>query len=266
VKRECYTLCGFEGQTEEALRVRGSHASQLEGIVAASCRELRERVSHPCRLVPLPPEGDGGQIGGVGLHQQSVLWYEAEQIVVAPLVEGHNAAERHVPAGSKRELRQCMRPGVAVQNTDDAGASSFPKKLSRVVFCIPGVDHNRSALLGGESYLSGKRRSLRLPWRIIVVIVEPALSDCYSGAKELTEPGDIALLFESRRIMGMDARRREDKTRILGRALSCDRRYPERLSDADDGRRARIAGAGDYRAAVAGERRVREVGVAVDED
>ena len=40
----------------------------------------------------------------------------------------------------------------------------------------------------------------------------------------------------------------------------------EGFADADDRSRARLAGARDYRVAVAGERRVREVGVAVDED
>jgi hypothetical protein len=64
----------------------------------------------------------------------------------------------------------------------------------------------------------------------------------------------------------MDARGRENKTRILGRACGRESRYLERLSDANDGRRARIGGAGDYRVAVAAEGRVREVGVAVDED
>ena len=65
--------------------------------------------------------------------------------------------------------------------------------------------------------------------------------------------------------MGMDTGGREHKTRILRRAFSRAGRCVERLADANDGRRARIAGAGDYRVAVAGEGRVREVGVAVDE-
>jgi hypothetical protein len=63
----------------------------------------------------------------------------------------------------------------------------------------------------------------------------------------------------------MNTSGREHKTRILRRAFSRESRYFERLSDANDRRRARIAGAGDYRVAVAGEGRVREVGVAVDE-
>lgn len=64
----------------------------------------------------------------------------------------------------------------------------------------------------------------------------------------------------------MDAGGRKDKSRMLGGDLRGDLRRRERLTDADDCNRARNAGAGDYLVAVAGERRVREVGVAVDED
>ena len=98
------------------------------------------------------------------------------------------------------------------------------------------------------------------------MVVEAALTDRDGAAsQELTKPRNVALLIESGRIMRMDTGGRENKTRILGRACGRERRGGERLSDADDSRRARIAGAGDYRVAVAGEGRVREVGVAVDE-
>ena len=99
------------------------------------------------------------------------------------------------------------------------------------------------------------------------MIVESALPDRDNRTSEkLPESGYVVLCVECASVVRVDAGRREDKARIPGRVLSGERRYLERLSDADDSRRARIAGAGDYRVAVAGERRVREVGVAVDED
>ena len=66
--------------------------------------------------------------------------------------------------------------------------------------------------------------------------------------------------------MGMDAGGGEYEAGILSRARRGDRRGIDRFADADDRQSARSAGASDYLAAVAGERRVREVGVAVDED
>ena len=57
----------------------------------------------------------------------------------------------------------------------------------------------------------------------------------------------------------------EHEPRICGGALGGGGCRRERFADTDDRGRARIAGATDYRVAVAGERRVREVGVTVDE-
>jgi len=64
----------------------------------------------------------------------------------------------------------------------------------------------------------------------------------------------------------MNAGSGEHKAGIIDRDCAGDLGGRQRFTDADDGSRARVAGAGDYVVAVAGERRVREVGVAVDED
>lgn len=63
----------------------------------------------------------------------------------------------------------------------------------------------------------------------------------------------------------MDSRGGENESRVIRRAPRGEHRCCQRLSDADDCGRARIAGASNYRVAVAAERFVREVGVAVDE-
>ena len=64
----------------------------------------------------------------------------------------------------------------------------------------------------------------------------------------------------------MDSGSRKNESGIFRGTLHGDGRGRQRLTYTDDGDRARLAGAGDYLVAVAGERRVREVGVAVDED
>jgi len=58
----------------------------------------------------------------------------------------------------------------------------------------------------------------------------------------------------------------KDEAGIVGGDVAGGFGGRQRFANADDCNRARIAGAGDYVVAVAGERRVREVGVAVDED
>jgi len=64
----------------------------------------------------------------------------------------------------------------------------------------------------------------------------------------------------------MDSGGGKNESGMIRSTLGGSDRRCERFPDADDGPRARDAGARDYRVAIAGERRVREVGVAVDED
>jgi hypothetical protein len=64
----------------------------------------------------------------------------------------------------------------------------------------------------------------------------------------------------------MDSRRSENEPGIVSGVRNGGSAGVKRFADANDRSRARIAGAGNYLVAVAGERRVREVGVAVDED
>jgi len=98
------------------------------------------------------------------------------------------------------------------------------------------------------------------------VVIEAALADRNGGSQEYTQLRDVALFVEGGGVVRMDSRRREYKARILRRVFRRERSRLQRLPDADDSRRARFAGACDYRVAVAGERRVGEVGMAVDED
>ena len=69
MKRECYTLCCTQGQTEQALRIGGGHAAKLEGILSARGRNTREGVGDPGRLVSLSSERDRRQIWRVGFDQ-----------------------------------------------------------------------------------------------------------------------------------------------------------------------------------------------------
>jgi len=108
VKRECYTLCALQGQTEKVLRVRRGGASKLGRIIAPCSRDPGQSVGDPGRLVPLSPEWHGREIRRIGFHQQTVCWDHSDEIVVCPLVEGDDPAERHIPPGGERELRQRM--------------------------------------------------------------------------------------------------------------------------------------------------------------
>ena len=267
VKRECYTLCSFEGQTEKAFRVGSRHSSELSRIVSARPGNFRERVGNPGGLVPLPPEWHRREIRRIGLDEQSVSGHEPNQIVVGPLAERHDPAEGHVPSRVDRELGQPVRTGIAVHHSSDAGASGFTNDRACIVFRVSSMDNDGTAHLTRERDLRGKGRALGFAWRVVIVIVEAAFANGDSTVlQEFAKLRDIPARVKTRGVMRMDSSSGEDKPRISRGELGSNRGGLERLADADDPSRARIAGARDYRVAVAGERRVSEVGVAVDED
>jgi hypothetical protein len=267
VERECYTLGSFEGQTEKALGVRRGGPSELERIVGPGRRDLRERVSHPRRLVPFPSEGNGCEIRGIRLHEQAIRRHQSQEVVVSPFIEGHDPAERHVPARVERELGQGVGARVAVQDAEDAGGPGVANHRVGIVFRVSGVDDHRLVQLVSERNLRRECGALRFARRIVVMIVESALADRHGRVREeLAQLRHVAQRVKRGRVMGMYSGGRKDEPGIVRRAPGGDRRRRKRLPDADDRQRARLAGARDYRVAVAGERCVREVGVAIDED
>jgi hypothetical protein len=224
-------------------------------------------MRNPSGLVPFPPEGHRREIGRIRLYEQTIPWDQTHQVVVRPFVESDDPAERDVPSRVQRELRQRMGARVAMQDSEDSGGSSIANGGPGVVFRISRVDNQRLAHLRGERNLRRERGALGLARRIVVVIIESALADCYGRtADQLAQLRDIARRLECCCVVGMDSGGRKHEPWIVRREPGRDRRRSERFSDADDRSRARDAGARDYRVAVAGECRVREVGVAVDED
>jgi hypothetical protein len=153
-----------------------------------------------------------------------------------------------------------------VQDSDYSSTACFADCGSGIVLCIASVDNYGTFRFLSQRDLRREGGTLRIAGRVVVVVVEAALTHRHSATlNKAAQLWDVALGVEHRGVVGMDASGREDKARIFRGVLS---RHPgglDRLADADDRGRARIAGAGDYRVAVAGERCVREVGVAVDE-
>ena len=153
-----------------------------------------------------------------------------------------------------------------MQHSDDSNAACLRDRGSRIVFRVPRMDDYGTLRFLSQRDLRRESGTLRSAGRVVVVVVETAFTDRDSALlNEGAELWDVALGVERRGVVGMDASSRENEARILRGVLSRHRGGIDGLADADDGCRARIAGAGDYRVAVAGERCVREVGVAVDE-
>jgi hypothetical protein len=266
VNRECYSLSLWKGQTEKALCVGRGRPAKLVWIVAANGRDLSESVCDPRRLVPFPAVGHRREVGRIGLDQKAIARHHSNQIVVSPLLERHDTAERHVPTGGDRDFRQGLRTGVAVQDSDNSSAARLANRGSRILLRVACVDDNRALRLVSERNLRRERGALRIARRGVVVVVETALTHSDRASLEkATELWNVTLRVEGCGVVGVNARGRENEARVFLSVLSRQFGGVHGLADADDRGRARIAGAGDYRVAVTGERCVREVGVAVDE-
>jgi len=153
-----------------------------------------------------------------------------------------------------------------MQHAANVGSSRFTNNRARIILGVTSVHHDGLPRFPGKLDLRGEHLPLCCARRIIVVVVEATLTDGDRFAQQRPQKRDIAGVVEACGVMGMDSGSREDEAGILDCDLAGDPGGRQRFTDADDGSRARVAGAGDYVVAVAVERRVREVGVAVDED
>jgi hypothetical protein len=182
-------------------------------------------MRNPGRLVALPAKGDWCQIRRVGFHEEPILGDEAKKLVVSPFLERHDAAEGDVPAGVDRERSEGMSPRVAMQYASDLGRACVTNDCTRIVLCVPSVHDDWSPGLGGKLNLRGERVSLGLPRRVVVMVVETAFTERDSASlDQLAQLGNVPARIEGRRVVRMDASRREKEARILSRARSGDRR------------------------------------------
>ncbi len=154
-----------------------------------------------------------------------------------------------------------------MQDSAAADGLSFPNQCASVVLRISRMDDDGFFYFASERDLGRECRALGIARRIIVVIVESTLTDRDTIlSDQLAQLRNVARRVEVGRVVRMDARGRKDESPVPRGIPGRRCRGREGFADADDRSRARLAGARDYRVAVAGERRVREVGVAVDED
>lgn len=210
---------------------------------------------------------DGREVRRVRLDEQPVSRHEAQQVVVGPLAEGNDPAERDAPAKGECGLGKGVRPGIAVQHSADARRRGFADERERVALGVAGVNDNGKPRLGGQLELRRECGALRFAGGVVVVVVEPALADGDgAGASVFAEQRDVPLGGEIRRVVRVYAGGVKYEARVPPGQHAGGSGRIQRLTNADDRLRARGAGALDYLVAVAVERRVREVGVTVDED
>jgi hypothetical protein len=223
-------------------------------------------VRNPGRLVAFSAIGHWRQIGRIGFHEQPFTGDETQKVIIRPFFESHDPGKRDVPARIDRELGECVRSSVAMKDSDDAGSSRIPNHGPGVVFRFTRVYDDRLPHLGSERNLGGEHGALDFARRVVVVVVESTLSDRDSGvADQGSQLWKIPPGLKTSGVVRVNPGGGKNEARIVSGESGSYSRCRQRLANAHHRIRARVAGAGDYLVAVAVERRVREVGVAVDE-
>jgi hypothetical protein len=62
-ERECYSLCGFKGQTKQPLGISRGQFAEFQSIASPNSRQFRNRVRDPGWLIPFPSERHRRQVG-----------------------------------------------------------------------------------------------------------------------------------------------------------------------------------------------------------
>src|SRR5262249_33190809 len=146
-----------------------------------------------------------------------------------------------------------------------AGRSGFHDHGAGVVFGFTGVDHDGAIELASQRQLRRERTALRELRRMVVVVVEATLADSDGPTtNEISQCGVVARLVEICGVVRMytgsepheAGMRRRQRRRPLSRG--------DRFADTDDTDRARGASVLDDGLAIFVERRIGEMGVAVE--
>ena len=153
-----------------------------------------------------------------------------------------------------------------MQHSGHTSRASIAYHRGRIGVGIARVDDDWPGIPPREIELTRECEALLIAWRVVVVVVQPTFTDGdRTSVEEPFERRNIDLRVERRGIVWMDASGERDEARMRFRNPGRAVRLIDGRADADDTCRARIAGARDYRVAVAVERFVGEVGVAVEE-
>ena len=259
-------MAGGDRQPEKPLGVARDLLPERRRLNPTRRSQTRDRERDVRRLVSPAAMRHRRQIGGVRLGEEAVRRHESKQRIVGPLAEGDDAAEGDVPAGGESTRGECVRARVAVQDARDAERGGSCNHLGSVALGGARVDDKRAPRLRSEVDLRRKGSELALARRVVVVVIEAALADGHrAGVDGGPDRRDIAPDVECGSIVWMHAGGRKDEPLVVPRQLGRPRRRGNRFPDADNGPGASVARAVDDRVAIRVERRVGEVGVAVDE-
>ena len=167
-------------------------------------------------------------------------------------------------------MRKLVRAGVAMKDTNHTLIRRLANHRARIGFGIASVHHDWLSRFFSERQLLRKGAALLEPRRVVVMVVEATFAYRDSKLCELLQGAGIPERIEACRIMRMNPHRMPDESAVCGRdSLGCTSGAEDIFGAASRADAYYCLGsvvfrALNYRVAVAVERRVCEVRVAVD--
>src|SRR3989441_1178981 len=163
-----------EPRSEEPARVvRGALADGFDRL-SPGARGGLGHGPHEGRLVALPTMGHGSKIRAVRLDQQTVGRAGGETVGHRPVLESDHAAEGKVRRDRHPRLEHPRPRAERVQH--DRRIRS-PEHRHDVVVGLAGVHDDRLSNLAGERELSLEGATLRVPRRVVVMVIEPGFPE-----------------------------------------------------------------------------------------
>ena len=262
------TLRGF-GEGEEAAGVGGGLEGEgIRGFVAEA-GEFVEGVAGVGGFVPFAAVRDGGEVGGIGLDEQTVGGNGPHDVSQrSRFLEGDHSREGEVEAEIEADASRLGRPGERVHDPiQRSDARGFPQDSEDFGFGFAAVDDEGKAGFAREGEMTAEVVDLDLERGVVPVAVEAGLADRddAGSAGEFDDPVPVVGAGFAG-VVGVDADGGED---IRGMSRGEVNREATRGDGRPDGdHRGDAFGdrAGDYFVAVDVEGGFVEVAVGVDDE
>src|SRR3990172_5076574 len=198
----------ISGQNEETAEVGGGGLLDLLGREPLHLGKAAEGVSYEPGLVSLAPVGDGRQIRGVALDQESIERQAARHLAKrGRVLESEDPRERDEESHLQGALGGLQIGGERMQDAPDLAHPLLFENFQQIRFRLAVMDDDGKRELPRHPHLPAEDVALHLRRRQVVVVVEADLPYGEKSGPQGEAPQEIlaAALVEDLGVVGMAA-------------------------------------------------------------
>lgn len=149
---------------------------------------------------------DRCEVRCIGFYQDAVVGDGADHVVTGPVSECDDSAKRYIPACIDRSTRQSNPARVTVQHAANALPPGLGDHGVGIIIGVASMNNYRQREAVCKLELRAERPPLQVARRVVVVIVQAALSDGDRTAFEVPlEQRQIGARVERRRVVRVNS-------------------------------------------------------------